>query len=90
MDEKKGLIELASELWLAQYPEDAELEFETAQEDKLDCAAKAAGDTIVLAAHWGNDIPNARDEAWLADILRATRPDDQATVEDTIRAWWEA
>jgi hypothetical protein len=85
---------LGTELWLVSNPEEVEEAFATpigtfADDDSpLDLAARVSEDCVVLAAHWGNDIPRTRDMAWLADLLSSTHPDDHEEIEELCAAVW--
>lgn len=90
---KLPLENLGDELWLVSNPEETAEAFELGcqnnSDSPLDDAARVSRDVVVLATHWGNDIPGEPDEKWLTDLLNRVRPSDRAAVRDLVRDHWE-
>lgn len=99
MREALGLVRLAvdnmgEEAWLVSDPAAVRAAFDAAVAEDgpaspLDAAARACGlDGVVLRAHWGNDIPPARDDRWLERLLERTRGADRDEARALVLGWW--
>lgn len=84
---KFDLENLGTEIWMVEHPQAARVAFD---EGGLDDAAAAGGEAVVLRAHWGNDIPMERDDAWLDHLLNDTREEDREEARELVETWWEA
>jgi hypothetical protein len=97
---ERGLVSLdcenlGIEKWLVSNPDATQAAFDTAcatgeslNASPLDEAAEISKDCLVLAAHWGNDLPADRNDPWLAEVLATTRPEDREEVRALIDAHW--
>ena len=90
------LENLGTEIWLVSNPAETKEAYDDAvargdgQDENmetvspLDQAADVAQDCIVLAAHWGSDIPANHDASWNADLLARVQESDRAEVAELI------